>query len=99
MKPEVRRLHRSLETSPASVSEMPGARVTLVCEKCCVPRDLDLSTPRLRRYWTQDFEVIFSLVAFRCRCGKHASAMRIMRPTRDSHEVLLTVTTRGEYHG
>ena len=99
MKLEVRRLYRSLETSPASVSEMPGARVRLMCEKCGVPRDLDIRVPSLQRYWSQDFEVIFSQVAFRCRCGKRANALRITRPTRDSSETLLSLSRRGEYHG
>ena len=78
---------------------MPGGGVRLMCERCGVPRDLDLRAPRLRPWWTTDWEVTFSRVAFRCRCGRHASALRITRPTRDDSETLLSVSRRGEYHG
>ena len=93
MKPEVRRLYHTLETSPASVAEMPGARVTLVWSRCCVLRDLNLSTPRLRRYWTQDFETIFAQVAFRCLGPEdHAADSGQPRGPADGQP-------EGEYHG
>ena len=96
----VRRLHRGLVVSPALVADTPGARLQLMCRKCMVPRDLDVArAPKLRPVWTTDLEDIFQRVTFRCRCGLHAHALRVMRPIRDDSEVLLLIESRHSVNG
>lgn len=96
----IRRLYRSLMISPAFIAESQGARLQIMCTRCMVPRDLDVSrSPRLRRYWSEDMESVFKKVRFRCRCGSLARAMRVTRPTRDANETLLLISDRGECHG
>lgn len=94
------RAHRDLVVSPELVASTPGARLQLMCRKCMVPRDLDVTrAPRLRPLWSYDLELIFQHVTFRCRCGLHAHALRVMRPTRDSLEVLLLVESQRSING
>ena len=96
----VKRLHPAQFVSPALIAETPGARLQLMCRKCMIPRDLDVSrSPKLKRRWTVDLEEVFAHVTFRCRCGMHAHALRVTRPTRDSSEVLLLVQTRHSING
>ena len=95
-----KRLSPTLVVSPALVAETPGARLQLMCRKCMIPRDLDVSrSPKLKRCWSLDLEEIFGRVTFRCRCGMHAHALRVTRPTRDGSEVLLLVETRHSING
>ena len=97
---QTRRLHRDLVVSPALVAETPGARLQLMCRRCMVPRDLNVArSPKLRRVWTFDLERIFHHVTFRCRCGLHAHALRVTRPTRDGSEVLLLVESQRSING
>ena len=96
----MKRLHRDLVISPALVAETPGARLQLMCRQCMVPRDLDVvHSPRLRRVWDADLDRIFHHVTFRCRCGLHAHALRVSRPTRDGSEVLLLVESQRIING
>ena len=95
-----KRLHRGLVVSPALVAETPGAQLQLMCRQCMVPRDLDVArTPKLLRVWCYDLERIFHHVTFRCRCGLHAYALRVTRPTRDGSEVLLLVESQRSING
>ena len=95
-----KRLSPTLVVSPALIAETPGARLQLMCRKCMIPRDLDVSrSPKLKRRWTVDLEEVFDRVTFRCRCGMHAHALRVTRPTRDSSEVLLLVETQHSING
>ena len=88
----VKRLHRDLVVSPELVAQTPGARLQLMCRRCMVPRDLDVRrASKLKRVWTYDLERVFHRITFRCRCGLHAHALRVTRPTRDGSEVLLLV--------
>ena len=95
-----KRLHRDLVVSPALVAETPGARLQLMCRQCMVPRDLDVTrTPKLHCLWSSELERIFHHVTFRCRCGLHAHALRVTRPTRDGSEVLLLVESHRSING
>ena len=95
-----RRLYSTLVISPAFVAETAGARLQLMCRLCMTPRDLDPHrAPKLRRYWSQDLELTFSRVTFRCRCGAHAHALRVTRPTRDSSQTLLLIESRRSVNG
>ena len=95
-----KRLHPALAVSPALIAGTPGARLQLMCRKCMIPRDLDVRrSPKLKRCWTSDLEEVFGRVTFRCRCGMHAHALRVTRPTRDSSEVLLLVESRHSING
>lgn len=93
----VKRLYRTLPVTPAA-ADAGKWRVQVMCSKCMVGRDFG-SLNRLKRYWSDDFETIFAKVTFRCRCGSHACALRVTRPTRDSSETLLLLAGPGEYHG
>ena len=96
----IKRLKTGLVVSPALIAETPGARLQLMCRKCMVPRDLDVRrSPKLKRCWTGDLADIFDRITFRCRCGMHAHALRVTRPTRDSSEVLLLVESRHSING
>ena len=65
-----------------------------------VPRDLDVRrAPKLQPVWNCDLERIFHSVTFRCRCGLHAHALRVTRPTGDSSEVLLLVESQRSING
>ncbi len=71
-----------------------------MCRWCMIPRDVDVArTPKLRRVWSFDLERIFHHVTFRCRCGLHAHALRVTRPTRDGSEVLLLVESQRSVNG
>ena len=55
-----KRLHPGLVVSPALVAETPGVGLQLMCRKCMVPRNLDVTrSPKLRCVWTFDLERLF----------------------------------------
>ena len=86
--------------SPELGATTSGARLQLMCRKCMVPRDLDVRrSTKLRPVWSCDLERIFDRMMFRCRCGQHAHALRVTRPTRDSSEVLLLIESRRSING
>lgn len=95
-----KRLDPALVVSPQLVAETPGARLQLMCRKCMVPGDLEVwRASKLKRVWSFDLERIFGYVTFRCRCGLHAHALWVTRPTRDGSEVLLLVESQRSVNG
>ena len=65
-----------------------------------VPRDLNLRrAPKLQPVWNYDLKRIFHSVTVRCRCGLHAHALRVTRPTRDGSEVLLLIESPRSING
>lgn len=98
MKVSVRKNPRVGPLTPETTSTN-GYRVTVYCEKCCVPKPITITPGRYAKVWTQPWETVFERVRFRCRCGTLANAMQVHQLGHDLPKEVLAVWARGAYHG